>query len=98
MSQKIKSIRIHPGIGLARIGDSDEFYIGPEAPGVVVDPGGSGGPGPQGGSYRDSNARLKRQRSGIGCMPTTPMVKLSLNLRPARAWSSRCAGGFMSGT
>jgi hypothetical protein len=61
VSEKIKSIRIHPGIGLARIGDSDEFYIGPEAPGVVVDPGGSGGPGPNGGTYRDSAARLKRQ-------------------------------------
>ncbi|QAA93222.1 LodA/GoxA family CTQ-dependent oxidase [Pollutimonas thiosulfatoxidans] len=61
MSNNIKSIRIHPGIGIARLGDSDEFFIGPEAPGVVVDPGGSGGPGPNGGSYRDSGARLKRQ-------------------------------------
>lgn len=61
MSKKIKSIRIHPGIGVARLGDSDEFYIGPEAPGVVVDPGGSGGPGPSGGTYRDGQARLKRQ-------------------------------------
>lgn len=61
MIEKIKSIRIHPGIGIARLGDSDEFYVGPEAPGVVVDPGGSGGPGPKGGTYRDSGARLKRQ-------------------------------------
>lgn len=61
MSEKITSIRIHPGIGLARMGDSDEFYIGPEAPGIVVDPGGSGGPGPDGGTYRDPEARLKRQ-------------------------------------
>jgi len=61
VSEKIKSIRIHPGIGLARLGDSDEFYIGPEAPGIVVDPGGSGGPGPKGGSYRDGELRLKRQ-------------------------------------
>lgn len=61
MSEKIKSIRIHPGIGVARLGDSDEFYIGPEAPGIVVDPGGSDGPGPNGGTYRDSGARLKRQ-------------------------------------
>ena len=44
MSEQIKRIRIHPGIGLARLGNSDEFFIGPEAPGVVVDPGGSGGP------------------------------------------------------
>lgn len=61
MSNKIKSIRIHPGIGLARLGDSDEFFIGPEAPGVVVDPGGSNGPGPNGGTYRDAHGRLKRQ-------------------------------------
>lgn len=61
MSEKITSIRIHPGIGIARLGDSDEFYVGPEAPGVVVDPGGSNGPGPNGGTYRDSAARLKRQ-------------------------------------
>ncbi len=58
---EIKRIRIHPGIGIARLGDSDEFFIGPEAPGIVVDPGGSGGPGPTGGTYRDSQARLKRQ-------------------------------------
>ncbi len=50
-----------PCIGIARLGDSDEFYIGPEAPGVVVDPGGSNGPGPSGGTYRDGRARLKRQ-------------------------------------
>lgn len=61
MTETIKSIRIHPGIGIARLGDSDEFFIGPEAPGVVVDPGGSNGPGPNGGTYRDSGARLKRQ-------------------------------------
>lgn len=61
MAEKINSIRIHPGIGIARLGDSDEFFIGPEAPGVVADPGGSNGPGPGGGTYRDSGARLKRQ-------------------------------------
>ena len=61
MAEQIKNIRIHPGIGIARLGDSDEFYIGPEAPGVVVDPGGSNGPGPNGGTYRDDKARLKRQ-------------------------------------
>lgn len=61
MSEKITSIRIHPGIGMARLGDSDEFFIGPEAPGIVVDPGGKGGPGPKGGTYRDGQARLKRQ-------------------------------------
>lgn len=61
MAEKITSIRIHPGIGIARLGDSDEFFVGPEAPGIVVDPGGSNGPGPNGGTYRDGDARLKRQ-------------------------------------
>jgi L-Lysine epsilon oxidase N-terminal/L-lysine epsilon oxidase C-terminal domain len=61
VADQIKSIRIHPGIGIARLGDSDEFYIGPEARGVVVDPGGRNGPGPNGGTYRDGKARLKRQ-------------------------------------
>ena len=52
MATKIARIRVHPGIGIARLGNSDEFFIGPEAPGVVVDPGGSGGPGPDGGYVR----------------------------------------------
>ncbi|MDO3383835.1 LodA/GoxA family CTQ-dependent oxidase [Gilvimarinus algae] len=61
MANQITQIRIHPGIGIARLGNSDEYFIGPEALGVVVDPGGSNGPGPEGGSYRDSNMNLKRQ-------------------------------------
>lgn len=61
MHRPIARIRVHPGIGIARLGNSDEYFIGPEAPGQVVDPGGSGGPGPQGGTYRDSRMRLKRQ-------------------------------------
>ena len=61
MDGDIKKIRIHPGIGMARLGNSDEFFVGPEAPGVVVDPGGTDGPGPEGGTYRDSDMKLKRQ-------------------------------------
>ena len=30
MAEKIKSIRIHPRVGIARLGTSDEFYIGPK--------------------------------------------------------------------
>jgi hypothetical protein len=45
--------RIHPGIGIARLGNShSEFFIGPEAPGFV--PLGSG-------PYRDGSGRIKRQ-------------------------------------
>ena len=44
--------RIHPAIGIARVGNSDEFFIGPEVPHAT--------PPPQGG-YRDAEGRLKRQ-------------------------------------
>jgi len=44
---------IHPGIGVARVGNSpDEYFIGPEAPGEV--------PQPEGG-FKDSAGRIKRQ-------------------------------------
>ncbi len=78
MSIDITTLRVHPGIGIARLGNSGEgsedalelnqnFYIGPEAPGIVVDPGNpnspaaGNGPGPNGGTYRDANMDLKRQ-------------------------------------
>lgn len=48
----IVKARIHPGIGIARIGNSDEYFIGPEIP-YPVDP-------PSGG-YKDAQGRLKRQ-------------------------------------
>lgn len=48
----IVEARIHPAIGIARIGNSDEFWIGPEVPDPV--------PPPPGG-YRDPAGRLKRQ-------------------------------------
>ena len=44
--------RIHPAIGIARIGNSAEFFIGPEVPHATA--------APEGG-YRDSKGRLKRQ-------------------------------------
>ena len=58
---EITEIRVHPGIGMTRLGNSDEFFIGPEAPGYVPSPGGTGGPGPEGGCYKDSNLQIKRQ-------------------------------------
>jgi hypothetical protein len=44
--------RIHPAIGIARVGNSREWFIGPEIPFPVAPP--------QGG-YRDAEGRLKRQ-------------------------------------
>ena len=57
-----KTYRIHPAIGIARVGDSpDEFLIGPEAPGVpasLAKPGSTGG---SNGKYKDKQGRVKRQ-------------------------------------
>src|SRR5947207_521068 len=45
--------KVHPGIGIARVGDSpDGFFVGPEAPGLA--------PAPAGG-FKDGNGRVKRQ-------------------------------------
>src|SRR5947208_3549525 len=45
-------IRIHPAIGIARLGNSpEEYFIGPEIPGVFPDVS----------VYRDSQQFLKRQ-------------------------------------
>ena len=50
---KIKTIKIHPAIGIARIGNSPtEFFIGPEKPGVHARPT---------GGYKDAQGRIKRQ-------------------------------------
>ena len=49
----IETIKIHPAIGIARLGNSPTgFFIGPEKPGVHARP--------QGG-YKDSQHRIKRQ-------------------------------------
>jgi hypothetical protein len=48
----ILEARIHPGIGIARVGDSEEHFIGPEVPHPT---------GPPKGGYRDAKGRLKRQ-------------------------------------
>src|SRR5882762_5329947 len=50
---KIETIKIHPAIGIARLGNSPtEFFIGPEKPGVHTPPR---------GGYRDVQGRIKRQ-------------------------------------
>lgn len=46
--------KIHPAIGIARVGDSpDEYFIGPERPGRHD--------APDGGRYKDTAGRIKRQ-------------------------------------
>ena len=49
----IETIKIHPAIGIARLGNSPtEFFVGPEKPGVHTPPR---------GGYRDAQGRIKRQ-------------------------------------
>jgi hypothetical protein len=49
----ITKVKIHPAIGVARLGDSpDDFFIGPER---LWDP-----PAPAGG-FKDDQCRVKRQ-------------------------------------
>src|SRR5688572_27300434 len=47
--------RIHPAIGIARVGGSDEFDIGPEVPGQVRTP-----PSPKYG-FKDKDGKIRRQ-------------------------------------
>jgi hypothetical protein len=57
--------RIHPAIGVARVGDSlDDFFIGPEAPGIpptLTKPDAPALASGQKGTYKDSKSRVKRQ-------------------------------------
>jgi len=49
----IVSYKIHPGLGIARIGNSpSEFFVGPLAPGEIPDPE---------GGFKDKMGRIKRQ-------------------------------------
>ena len=48
-----KHYKIHPSIGVARVGTSDEFYAGPEIPGTFALP--------EDGIYRDASKKLRRQ-------------------------------------
>ena len=53
---QVAKCRIHPGIGVARVGNSpDEFFIGPEAP---CDPNDVK---PPAGGFKDAHGRIKRQ-------------------------------------
>lgn len=55
-------IKIHPSIGIARMGNSpDEFFIGPEKPGETFSAEQPGGGDPSKFRYKDSQGRIKRQ-------------------------------------
>ena len=54
--------RIHPAIGIARVGDSpDDYFIGPEAPGVAPSLTKRGDASTDPGRYKDAQRRIKRQ-------------------------------------
>jgi hypothetical protein len=57
--------RIHPAIGVARVGDSlDDYFVGPEAPGIpptLTKPDAPALPNGQKGTYKDSKSSVKRQ-------------------------------------
>ena len=54
--------RIHPAIGVARVGDSpDDFYIGPEAPGILPLLKKPGDTSRKPGKHKDQQQRIKRQ-------------------------------------
>jgi hypothetical protein len=46
------ALKIHPGIGVARAGDSPDSFVGPETVDI---------PGPPAGGYRDGEGRIRRQ-------------------------------------
>lgn len=57
-----RKYRIHPAIGIARVGDSREsYFIGPEVPGVPPSLKKLGAPPSPRGKYKDSQKRIKRQ-------------------------------------
>jgi hypothetical protein len=51
----LKTVKIFPSIGIARLGNSPEWYTGPELP-FPAPP-----PVPPGGKYKDEQGRIKRQ-------------------------------------
>jgi hypothetical protein len=52
------NLRIHPAIGVARVGDSDQFFIGPESPGV---PGNWDSGTSKFKPFKDSQGKIIRQ-------------------------------------
>jgi hypothetical protein len=54
--------RIHPAIGIARVGDSpSEYFVGPEAPGVPPSLNRPDAPPDPSAGYKDDQGRIKRQ-------------------------------------
>jgi hypothetical protein len=77
-------LRIHPGIGVARVGDSPDSFIGPET--VDIPPTPAGG-------YRDDEGRIRRQASRFRVFDDlTPVLGTSVT------WSVTFGGAASNGT
>ena len=50
----LQRVQIYPAIGIARIGNSPEWFLGPEQPDPAAPP-------PPGDTYKDEQCRIKRQ-------------------------------------
>ncbi|TYB44171.1 LodA/GoxA family CTQ-dependent oxidase [Actinomadura chibensis] len=59
----VTKVEIHPAIGIARVGGSDEFFIGPEVPGAVPEPPGN----TLETKFKDAQGRVKRQAARFRC-------------------------------
>ena len=59
----VTKVEIHPAIGIARVGDSDEFFIGPEVPGAAPEPSGD----TLEKKFKDAQGRVKRQAARFRC-------------------------------
>ena len=63
---------IHPGIGIARLGDSPEdYFVGPEAPGCPPLLAKPDSPGASDGLYKDGQGHVKRQGARFRIFETT---------------------------
>ncbi|MFC5750957.1 LodA/GoxA family CTQ-dependent oxidase [Actinomadura rugatobispora] len=60
----ITTVRIHPAIGIARLGNSDtDFFVGPEIPGKPPNPPGA----TLEEKFKDASRRVKRQAARFRC-------------------------------
>ena len=82
----ISTVKIHPAIGIARVGNSPaEFFIGPELPGNRRRPA---------GGYRDAQGRIKRQAARFRLFGYDENGKLVGEITAAQAsitWTVRLA-------
>ena len=72
--------KIHPAIGVARVGDHpDAFFVGPEIPGAAVIEIGPDGQEDPVSRYKDGG-RIKRRRPGFACFNICRMPAALCNL------------------